>query len=340
MRKLFALGVVGAFLISMYACAPKYEKPKVDLVWPVPPDEPRIKFVDIYWSSLDLGKERGVAESLFGEEEIMKFSKPYGVAVDREGRIYITDVGRVIVFDLEKKDYSFIGTDPGQGQLRVPIGIAASSDGRLFVTDIGADRVYVYIEGKFAAAIGKTDEFENPTGIGLDEQRSLIYITDSKKHQVMVYSLNDYRLLRTMGKRGDAEGDFNFPTNVAVDADGNVYVVDTGNFRVQIFDTSGNFIRSIGRLGDTPGSFARPKGIAIDSEGHIYVVDTAYQNFQIFDREGRILLFVGEAGNGPGKFKLPAGMTIDKNDKIYVIDQIPGSLQIFQYLGEGGKPGP
>jgi DNA-binding beta-propeller fold protein YncE len=335
MRKLFALGVVGFFLISMYACAPTYEKPKIDLVWPVPPDKPRIKFVDIYWSSLDLGKEGGVAESLFGEEEIMKFIKPYGVAVDNENRIYITDVGRVIVFDLMKKDYSFIGIDPGQGQLRVPIGIAASSDGRLFITDIGADRVYVYREGKFAAAIGQTGEFENPTGIGLDEQRNLLYITDSKKHQVMVYSLNDYRFLRSIGKRGNAEGDFNFPTNIAIDADGNVHVVDTGNFRVQIFDTSGNFLRSIGRLGDTPGAFARPKGIAFDSKGHLYVVDAAFQNFQIFDKEGRILLFVGEAGRGPGKFMLPAGMAIDENDKIYVIDQIPGSLQIFQFLGDG-----
>lgn len=338
-RKLAVMCFLLMFLFGISACVQRYEKPKIDLVWPSPPDEPRVKFVDIIRSSLDLGKQAGVAESLFGEEKILGFTKPYGVAVDREGKIYITDVARVAVLDLAKKDYSFIGTDPGTGQLRVPIGVAAAADGRLFVTDVAADRIYVYRSGKFAAAIGGTGELEGPSGIGLDDQRRLLYAVDSKKHHVNVYSLDTYKFIRTIGMRGIADGEFNFPTNIAVDSGGDIYVVDTGNFRVQVFNAEGKFVRSFGKAGDSPGSLARPKGIAIDSEGHVYVVDAGFSNFQIFDQKGNILLFVGEAGSQPGKFQLPAGMTIDKDDRIYVIDQVPGSLQIFQYLGEKSKKG-
>jgi DNA-binding beta-propeller fold protein YncE len=326
-----------SLLSLIISCTPAYQKPKVDAVWPLPPDEPRVKFVDFFYSTADIGRATGIAETLFGEEQIESFVKPYGVAVDSEGSIYITDVGRVMVFDLKKKTFYILGADPGTGNLKLPIGIATASDGRVFVGDISADRVYVYRNGKYLNSIGQTGELESPSGVALDEQRKLVYVVDSKKHHVNVYSLDDYRLLKTMGSRGVADGDFNFPTNIAMDAEGNLYVVDTGNYRVQIFDPAGKFVRSIGRLGDNPGTLARPKGIAIDSEGHIYVVDAAFDNFQIFDKEGHLLLFVGEGGRGPGKFLLPAGITIDKDDKIYVIDQFPGSLQIFQYLGEKYK---
>ena len=336
-RLMFSL-IICMVLSGMVSCAPTaYEKTPVDLVWPPPPDEPRVKFVDIIWSSASLGKKKGIADTLFGEERVETFIKPYGVAVDKEGKIYITDVGRVMVFDLKNKELSLIGDMPEKGQLRVPIGIAVSGDGRLFITDVGADVLYVYREGKYVITIGQAGEFDNPSGVAVDEQRRLLYVVNAKKHCVNVYSLDNYTFLKTIGARGTADGEFNFPTNIALDAEGNIYVVDTGNFRIEIFNPDGKFIRSIGKSGDTPGSFARPKGIAVDSEGHLYVVDTAFQNFQIFDKEGRILLYVGQAGMGPGRFQLPAGMTIDKEDRIYVVDQMPGSFQIFEYLGNRSK---
>lgn len=331
--KLF-FGLIATLLMGVVACAPAPERKKIDLVWPLPPDEPKIKFVDMISSTLDLGKKTGLAETLFGEERIEAFNKPYGVAVDKEGKIYVTDIGRVWVLDLENRTYDFIGAEAGTGQLRVPIGAATASDGRVFVTDTAADRVYVYVKGRYAAALGQTGEFESPSGVALDEVRGLVYVADAKKHIVNVYRLNDYSKIRTIGKRGTETAEFNFPTNIAVDAEGNVYVVDTGNFRVQIFDHEGKYLKTIGKLGDTPGSLARPKGIAIDSEGHIYVIDAAFQNYQIFDKDGNLLLFVGGAGVEPGQFLLPAGIAIDKEDKIYVVNQIPANLQIFQYLGE------
>jgi len=90
-----------------------------------------------------------------------------------------------------------------------------------------------------------------------------------------------------------------------LDREGNLYVVDFGNFRVQMFSPGGDFLGMFGEAGDKMGDMARPKGIAVDSDGHIYVVDAAFGNFQIFNREGRILLFVGQMGHRPGQFWLP-----------------------------------
>jgi hypothetical protein len=326
--------------LMLMSCAPPPEKKKYDIVWPLPPDEPRIKFLDIIRSAQDFEKKRPFTDALFGEEIPEPMIKPYGVTVDKEGRIYVSDIGKVFVFDPKNNRYDLIGDQPGTGQLKQAIGIASASDGRLFVTDIGAARVYVYTNWKYTAAIGATGEFGIPSSVAVDEKRGLLYITDSRLHTVNVYSLNGYSKLRTFGKRGTDPGEFNFPTNIAVDAEGRVYVVDTGNFRVQIFDDQGKYIKSIGRLGDSPGALARPKGIAVDSEGHIYVVDTAYQNFQVFDQNGQILLAIGGAGGDPGEFLLPAGMYIDNDDKIYVVNQIPPSIQIFQYLGEKWKKKP
>ena len=327
--------------ILLVACAPSPEKKVWDIIWPLPPDEPRIKYVGMLQSSSDVEEPSGLLEAFLGEADNESvLIKPYGVAVDKDGRVYVTDIGRVFVFDKKNQKLSFIGDGSGAGTLRRPIAITISQDGRVYVSDIVSDRVFVYnSEGKFMTAIGHQGEFERPTGLAIDEKRRRLYVSDTKKHNIRAYSLDDESLLLTIGERGSGVGEFNFPTDIAVDSTGNLYVVDTGNFRVQVFDPDGKYIKSMGRIGDTPGSFARPKGIAIDSEDHIYVVDAAFDNFQIFNKEGNLLLFVGETGVMPGKFSGPRDIFIDDKDRIYVVEQFTRRVQVLQYLSEKYKKG-
>lgn len=333
LRLLLMTAVFGGIV----SCAPPSEKKIMNIVWPLPPEEPRVKFVEILQSSRDVEGPAGLGKAIFGEDVEETFIKPYGVAVDREGRIYVTDIGRIFVFDKKNRKVEFIGAESGVGRLRTPIGIAISRDGKLYVTDVASDRVFVYTtKGNFITAFGQKGEFEAPSGLAVDEKRGRLYVADSKKHNVRVYDFGG-RLLLTIGERGDAAGQFNFPTNIALDSAGNLHVVDTGNFRVQVFNPEGKFVKTIGQIGDRPGNFSRPKGIAIDSEDHIYVVDSAFQNFQIFDREGQLLLFVGEGGPDSGQFSVPAGIFIDSEDTIYVVDQLNLRVQVFQYLGEKWK---
>jgi DNA-binding beta-propeller fold protein YncE len=191
--------------------------------------------------------------------------------------------------------------------------------------------------GDLVIAIGHDGELENPAGMAIDGNRGLLYVADSKKHQVFCYSTADGSSVRTIGRRGSEPGEFNFPTNVFVDKEGRLYVTDTLNFRIQSFDPEGMPLTAFGTLGDTPGSLNRPKGVGVDDEGHIYVADTSFNNFQIFDQAGQLLLFVGSVGSGPGEFFLPAGLFIDARNRVYVVDQGNARVQVFQYLRAPAK---
>lgn len=308
------------------------------LLYPLPPDEPRIKYVRTYRGEIDFVKE-GFFDLIFGKPPAPRLSKPYGVSA-RGDKIYVTQTGAasVAVIDTKEQKISYIGDMGSTGRLAMPIGVAVAPSGMLIVSDSKLKKVFVYDEaGNFKGAIGKKDDFEAPSGIAINAELGRIYIVDSYGHRVSVYSLQGEPLFK-FGRRGHDDAEFNFPTGIAIDRrNGNVYVVDTQNFRVQVFDKDGKFLRNFGTVGDTPGSFARPKGIGIDSEGHVYVTDAAFDNFQIFDETGRVLLYIGSAGSRPGYFQLPAGLYVDENDRIYVVDQLNRRVQVFQYLSEEWK---
>ena len=86
---------------------------------------------------------------------------------------------------------------------------------------------------------------------------------------------------------------------------GNIYVCDTLNFRVQIFNKDGKFIGKFGKVGNRIGEFSKPKGIAVDSEGHIYVADAMCDVVQVFNKNGELLLVFGGGGSENGKMWLP-----------------------------------
>ena len=305
-------------------------------VWPLPPDPPRIRFVTAYHGLDDFKKKKSRWKSmLLGPDEQMQIDqlmKPYGVAAANDGRVFVTDTAgrRVFVFDPTAKTVGFIG-DKGPGKISKPVGVALDNHGNAFVADATLKRVFGYTsDGRLSIAIGREGELQNPSGLTIDRERHYLYVADAKRHQVLCYSAADGSFIREIGKRGVEPGEFNFPTNLAVDRQGRLYVTDTLNFRVQVFDNTGAFIRSIGSQGDGPGHLNRAKGIGVDSDGHIYVADTSFNNFQIFDGEGNVLLFVGTTGSGAGEFLLPAGLYVDDHDRIYVADQGNARVQVFE----------
>jgi len=312
------------------------------LVWPLPPEAPRIRYVTSYRGADDFKtkkKSSGWKALVFGQDSTAPempdaLVKPYGVAASPGGLVYVSDTvsRRVFVFDAEHKVVTFLG-DKQPAKLAKPTGIAVAPSGTLFVADATHNRVFGYSPaGDLVVAIGRDGELESPAGMAIDADRQLLYVADSKKHQVFCYSTVDGAAVRTIGRRGSEPGEFNFPTNVSVDKEGRLYVTDTLNFRVQSFDPGGTPLHVFGTLGDTPGSLNRPKGIGVDDEGHIYVADTSFNNFQIFDQDGQLLLYVGTVGSGPGEFYLPAGLFVDKRNRVFVVDQGNARVQVFQYL--------
>lgn len=337
MKKMMVSVALIAMLLGC-ATAPR-SLPEEELVWPVPPEKPRIKYIGFYQHQEHYGvsKRESLISWLAGEKrKVIALGKPLDVAVDRKGRVYVTDTGwlLVFVFDEVKRDVRFIGGS-GQGRLSLPLGVAVYDEmNMVFVSDGVQKRVFGYDmdTGRLKFAIGKADEFQNPAGLAVDSKRGRLYVADSKAHCVLVYDMNGNQIMK-IGERGTADGQFNFPTFLSVDREGNLYVTDTMNFRVQIFTPDGKFKAKFGEMGRAPGQFARPKGIGVDSEGDIYVVDAAFNNFQIFGPNLKVRLFVGNLGTRPGQFWMPAGLYVDERDRIYVVDQLNRRVQVFQFLG-------
>jgi DNA-binding beta-propeller fold protein YncE len=333
------------------------QKPLIDtskLVWPEPPDIARIRYLTLLEGEEKLQnpsgkaakKKQGWMDRVAGVDVqdytkpalVHYLAKPYGVAIDSKGRVYAADtyVGAVFIFDLEAKKVEFIrnGADT---HFRTIIGLAIDDNDRLFVTDAGLHQVSVFDGNhKFETNFG-SDDLGRPGGAAIDTENRFLYVVDTEKEHIAVFDADSYKLLRTIGSPGKGEGDddpatFSKPTNVAVDPDGNVYVADTLNNRIQIFDADGKFISMFGKAGDGVGYFARPKGVAVDADGHIWVADAAQNRIQIFDRDGHVLAFFGVPGPNPGQFGLPAGLAIDKNNRAVVAEQLKGRVQIFRYV--------
>ena len=360
----FAMVLTGT--VSLHGGKKKNEKPAPEvkpnilelldyskIVWPNPPAITRIKYLDYFSAEKFLSKSKGkqkvawmdrlsgvVAGETKADKPRFQLVTPYGVGVDSKGRLYVADskVLAVFIFDTQTKDVELIKNGV-QARFGWITGLTIDDSDRLFVADSKMRRVLVFdpqhrVEGSISEGM------VSPGGMAIDTENRFLYVADAELDQVLVYDADPpYKLLRKMGTGGKEHtlttpGDFARPSNVAVDQDGNLYVSDTLNDRVEIFDAEGNFIRTFGKAGDGPGYFARPKGIAIDGDGHVWVADAVQNRVQVFTPEGQLLIWMGENGTLPGQFDALAGLTIDKNNRVFTSEQYPGRVQMFQYVSD------
>ena len=311
-----------------------------NLVWPLPPDKPRIKYIETLSNNLDVEptKKRTWVDKMVGNGDpnvIEYFERPAGVATDSKGRILIASSQRATVYILEKEKHTVTRIQGERGLvLRTPLGLVVDSKDNFYVADAQLQSVLKFDpDGHLMATIGTDTGMKNPTFLALDEKRDRLLVVDSKLHQVLIYNPETLALTGKIGKRGEKPGEFNYPVGVAVAPDGSIAVTDTGSCSVEIFSADLKFARRIGRQGSRPGEFVRPKGVAYDNEGHLWVVDAAFNNFQIFTAEGKLLMFVGAYGSGPGQFSVPMDIFIDKTNRVYVSDSLNHRVQVFQFLG-------
>ncbi len=316
---------------------PPLEQP---VAWPGPPDPPRIAYVGQIQTNEDLKPARkffeGLGQALFGKKPIQGLLSPYAVCTDEKDRLFVADNnGQIVhVFNLGDRVYQQWAPPPEAPRYTQPVGLAYDiRGGRLLVADSMSAAIFAFNDqGTYIGQLG-VGELQRPCGIAIDRRNGRIFVADVMAHQIVVLS-PDGQMIQRLGQRGADLGEFNFPTNVAVDSQGRLYVSDSLNFRIQQFSPELKPIRQIGRLGNTPGCFSQPKGIAVDRDDHVYVVDARFENVQIFDSEGRLLLDFGEEGQGPGQFWLPAGIYIDANNRIWVADSYNRRVEAFDYLPE------
>lgn len=354
-RKILQCGwrLSGIFLLASCALAP----PPAATVQPVPvfppaPEQARFVYERTLYSSADVEKEdknAALKQMLLGGVKTAEgLGKPYGVAVFH-GRVYVSDTGSrtVAVFDIPGQRFFKLGEE-GAGQLIMPMGLDVDGAGNVYVVDNSARVVQVFDgNGRHLRTLaGDGQSFLRPAGIAVDARGERIYVVDtggigSDKHRVCVLDAQTGRHLLDFGTRGSGPGEFNLPRDVTIGRDGLLYVVDGGNFRVQIFQPDGRFVGTFGAIGRQGGQFSRPKEAATDAQGNVYIVDSAFGNFQIFTPEGELLLSVGSRAerDGMAKYMLPSGIALDGDGRVYLVDQFFRKVDVYRPAGLAANAG-
>ncbi len=345
--------LVPLLLVLAAGCATVPEKKPVG--WPAPPDTERIRFVRAFSHTVDLDTSSFTkfTRAVLGGANDLRMRQPMGIALSPDGqRLYVADHGLGVVlvanFELEYlKDFS--GEEPIAG----PFDVVVDKNGDVYVSASGSGSVLVFDEfGHKLRELG-TGQLERPTGLALDVARRRIYVADSssrksQNHRVRCFDLEG-TFLFDLGPRdgppakGDADGQLHFPVYLTIDAAGNVYVGDTMNFRVQVFDPDGKYLKKFGVAGDGPGTFSRLKGLAFDGFGNLYAVDGGHSNVQIFNQSFQPMMFFGGFAQKLEYFDLPSCIAIDRTkNRIYVCNQVLSRINVYDLVNttaaDSGNP--
>lgn len=266
----------------------------------------------------------------YGDEPGQLLKRPHGVAVDKKGNIYITDMenSRVLIFDKSGNYLSKFGKKgKGKGEFMYPMGIAVAPNGRIFVTENGLSKVLIFNrKGKFIR------EFKVMIPLMATVAHNRLYVTTYG--HVMIYDLDGKELYK-WGERGKRTGSFDNPTGIAVDDSGNVYVSDTMNLRVQALDENGEVIWSVG----TPATdvmakerrFGLPAGLTIGEDNLLYLVDAFHFNIRALNAKGKELAaFGGKLGNKEGEFNHAAGIAYAGDNTFIVADKFNDRIQVLE----------
>ncbi len=237
----------------------------------------------------------------------------------------------------------------GVGQYSNPTALALFENAAGVPTLVFADtnnhqvRCYTWngmFVAKWGGQGGGPGQFQYPQGIAVN-RRGEVIVADSGNHRIQITGGPPDRLDElpgeprlVFGSRGSGPGELVEPAGVAVDADGNIYVADAGNHRIQKFDAQGRFLAAWGGPGRDPGLFDRPMGLAIDhARGWLYVTDTDNGRIQKLDLNGRFLLAWGERGMRTGQLYRPKGIAVDPRGDVYVVDT--NNHRVKKYTSDG-----
>lgn len=243
------------------------------------------------------------------------------------------------------------------GRFTSPLGVAVGEKGRIFVCDALKCNVQVFdAEGGFLYAVGKFGKepapeggvgFLAPVACAIDQGGNLV-VLDAKACCVQVISKSGQVVGRfgepaspTTGKIEVGTGGFFQPQGLALDAKDNIYVADTGNHRIRVFNSTGKALNKFGNRGARLGEFNHPLGMAFDPNQQLLVVDQKNYRVQVFTHRGVFKFRFGKRGTGRGEFNMPTAVASDSAGNLFVTDQNL-RVQVFDpqgyYMTEFGTP--
>ena len=253
----------------------------------------------------------------------------------------------------------------GNGEFNLPHGVAIDGAGNVYVADSSNDRIQKFdTNGNYVGQWGSSGDnggqFDQPNGVAVDDAGN-VYVADSFNNRMQKFTGAGTFLLAWgydvvddgtssagfeictpsddcwAGITGTGDGQLHTPSGVAVYG-GRVYVADTFNNRVQVFDTNANYLDKWGSVGTGNGQFNTPYGITVDAAGNVYVADSNFfapdtnDRIQKFDAGGGYLGQWGSEGTGDGQFDMPTGVAVS-GAGVYVTEYEGHRIQRFSQMG-------
>ena len=259
---------------------------------------------------------------------ITELKKPWGVAVSDDNHVIITESNGncVTILDREGKKVKSLGGKGGSGNVKffAPRGVATTPDKFILVSDNNSIQK-INMDGYLIASVGEWGsrplQFNVPDGIAISPITGQVCIADNGNHRIQVLN-PDLTFSRSFGSEGSANGQFQYPRDIAIDSQGLVYVADTGNHRIQKFSPDGKFVGQFGTKGSGPGQLKSPDGITIDTAatGLVYVSEWGNDRISVFTSDGVFVSSFGSKGSNIDQFNSPYGLAFDKDGFLYVCD--------------------
>ncbi len=223
-----------------------------------------------------------VFDSVEGEARLLKrldqsrtFIAPSGIAIGPDGTIFVADaeVGLVARIDATGRTFAPIG----EGVLKRPTGVVFDkTQQRIFVADTEEGMIKAFdLDGRLVMTIGQPGvelgEFNRPTYMAI--WRNELYVTDTFNSRIQIFDLDSGQPIRAIGTRGTYVGQFAIPKGIALDSEGNIYVIESLFDHLLVFNREGRLLLPIGGTGYTSGNFYLPAGLWVDEGDRVYVAD-------------------------------------------------------------------
>jgi YD repeat-containing protein len=269
-------------------------------------------------------------------------NSPQALALGPGGNVYVADAGnkRIAVFNAEGDFQRQFSTVTGTGQLIEPTEVDLDEAGNVWVADSQADRVQLFDSaGAPVMAFGSSGSgkgqfgLDSSAGVSSDGQGRL-WVADPENDRVQRWLVAQFTSALpgfNFGAPGAAPGQLDAPADVVIDAQDNLWVLDSANNRVQKFGPSGELLTQFGGLGSGDGQLNNPSSLAIDSAGDLWIADQGNHRVQRFSPTGQFLSKFGETGFAVGKLTAPTGIAVGVDGSIWVSD----SLKVQRFTTAG-----
>lgn len=262
-----------------------------------------------------------------------QFNKPRSMALDREDNLYVVDMtGRVQKFSPDGQFlllWQMPETDKGK-----PKGMALDQAGNIIVVEPHYSRVNHYTpEGKLAFNWGVNGtnggELYFPRSVAVDAHGELFISEYGKVERLQHFSADGHQFLGVIGGPGVAAGEFSRAEGIGIGPNSQIFVADSCNHRVQIFDANGKFSGQFGQAGTSSGDLSYPYDVRVDPNGLIYVCEFGNSRVQVFSPDLKPLEILGGAGLEPGMMNNPWSIAFNSKGDLYVADAANHRVQKF-----------